>query len=209
MTSVHLVLVVLSIALLLFIVLDPFGNMVTLNTLLSTHTPAKRRRIMLRESLIALGILLLCVIGGGALLSALGLDSYTLGISGGIVLFMIALGMVFPARRVMESEGLDDPLVVPIAMPLIAGPGAISIVTVLAEKNPLLTVVGAVTHRRGGRRGHPDAVTDALHRPRPPRRAGARAPDGDPAGDAGGADGPGRPRCVSGRSLAGANDQDD
>jgi multiple antibiotic resistance protein len=140
---------VLSIALLLFIVLDPFGNMVTLNTLLSTHTPAKRRRIMLRESLIALGILLLCVVGGGALLSALGLDSYTLGISGGIVLFMIALGMVFPARRVMESEGLDDPLVVPIAMPLIAGPGAISIVTVLAEKNPLLTVVGAVTLAAG------------------------------------------------------------
>jgi multiple antibiotic resistance protein len=140
---------VLSIALLLFIVLDPFGNMVTLNTLLSTHTPAKRRRIMLRESLIALGILLLCVVGGGALLSALGLDSYTLGISGGIVLFMIALGMVFPARRVMESEGLDDPLVVPIAMPLIAGPGAISIVTVLAEKNPLPTVVGAVTLAAG------------------------------------------------------------
>ena len=83
------------------------------------------------------------------LLSALGLDSYTLGISGGIVLFLIALGMVFPARRVMESEGLDDPLVVPIAMPLIAGPGAISIVTVLAEKNPLLTVVGAVTIAAG------------------------------------------------------------
>jgi multiple antibiotic resistance protein len=140
---------VLSIALLLFIVLDPFGNMVTLNTLLSTHGPARRRRIMLRESLIALGILLACVIGGGTLLSALGLDSYTLGISGGIVLFMIALGMVFPARRVMESEGLDDPLVVPIAMPLIAGPGAISIVTVLAEKNPLLTVVGAVTIAAG------------------------------------------------------------
>jgi multiple antibiotic resistance protein len=136
---------VLSIALLLFIVLDPFGNMVTLNTLLGAHAPAKRRRIMLRESLIALAILLLCVLGGGALLRALGLEAYTLGISGGIVLFMIALGMVFPARRVMESESLDDPLVVPIAMPLIAGPGAISIVIVLGENNPLPTVLGAVT----------------------------------------------------------------
>ncbi len=135
----------LSIALLLFIVLDPFGNMVTLNTLLGAHLPAKRRRIMLRESLIALAILLLCVLGGGALLRLLGLDAYTLGISGGIVLFMIALGMVFPARRVMDDEGLEDPLVVPIAMPLIAGPGAISIVVVLAEKHPLPTVMGAVT----------------------------------------------------------------
>jgi multiple antibiotic resistance protein len=135
---------VLSIALLLFIVLDPFGNMVTLNTLLGAYAPAKRRRIMLRESVIALGILLVFVFAGGALLGALGLDAYTLGISGGIVLFMIALGMVFPAKRVMDDEGLEDPLVVPIAMPLIAGPGAISIVIVLAEKNPLPIVVGAV-----------------------------------------------------------------
>lgn len=126
----------LSIALLLFIVLDPFGNMVTLNTLLGSHAPGARRRIMLRESTIALGILLLCVFAGGTLLSALGLDAYTLGISGGIVLFMIALGMVFPAKRVMDDEGFEDPLVVPIAMPLIAGPGAISIVIVLAEKSP-------------------------------------------------------------------------
>jgi multiple antibiotic resistance protein len=135
----------LSIALLLFIVLDPFGNMVTLNTLLGAHAPARRRRIMLRESAIALAILLLCVFAGGSVLSVLGLQAYTLGISGGIVLFMIALGMVFPARRVMDDEGLEDPLVVPIAMPLIAGPGAISIVIVLAEKNPLPAVVGAVT----------------------------------------------------------------
>ena len=134
----------LSIALLLFIVLDPFGNMVTLNTLLGALPAARRRRIMFRESVIALGILLLFVFAGGALLRALGLDTYTLGISGGIVLFMIALGMVFPARRVVDEKALDDALVVPIAMPLIAGPGAISIVTVVAQQNPLPTVVGAV-----------------------------------------------------------------
>jgi multiple antibiotic resistance protein len=136
---------VLSIALLLFIVLDPFGNLVTLNTLLRGHEPDARRRIILRESAIALGILLLFVAAGGSLLRALGLDTYTLGISGGIVLFMIAIGMVFPTRRVLDDESLGDPLVVPIAMPLIAGPGAISIVIVLAEKNPLAHVAGAVT----------------------------------------------------------------
>lgn len=82
---------------------------------------------------------------GGGLLRALGLDAYTLGISGGIVLFMIAIGMVFPIRRVLDEDSVDDPLVVPIAMPLIAGPGAISIVIVLAENNPLPSVLGAVT----------------------------------------------------------------
>ena len=134
----------ISTALLLFIVLDPFGNLVTLNTLLRAATPARRRRIIIRESLIALAILQLFVFAGGAILHALGLQTYTLGISGGIVLFMIALGMVFPARRVLDERGLEDPLVVPIAMPLIAGPGAISVVILLAQTNPVLNVAGAV-----------------------------------------------------------------
>ena len=63
----------ISIALLLFIVLDPFGNLVTLNTLLRAATPARRRRIIIRESIIALGILQLFVFAGGAILHALGL----------------------------------------------------------------------------------------------------------------------------------------
>jgi multiple antibiotic resistance protein len=134
----------ISIALLLFIVLDPFGNLVTLNTLLRATPPERRRRIIVRESLIALGILQLFVFAGGSILRALGLAAYTLGISGGIVLFMIALGMVFPGRRVMDDEGMADPLVVPIAMPLIAGPGAISVVIVLAQTNPVSHVAAAV-----------------------------------------------------------------
>lgn len=134
----------ISIALLLFIVLDPFGNLVTLNTLLRTTAPARRRRIIVRESIIALGILQLSVFAGGVILHALGLQAYTLGISGGIVLFMIALGMIFPAHRVIDKEGLDDPLVVPIAMPLIAGPGAISAVILMAQNNPVTNVALAV-----------------------------------------------------------------
>ena len=134
----------LSIALLLFSVLDPFGNLVTLNTLLRTSQPARRRRIIIRESVIALGILQLSVFAGGIILRALGLQAYTLGISGGIVLFMIALGMIYPAHRVIDKEGLDDPLVVPIAMPLIAGPGAISAVILMAQNNPVTSVALAV-----------------------------------------------------------------
>ena len=134
----------ISIALLLFIVLDPFGNLVTLNTLLRTSEPARRRRIIIRESIIALGILQLSVFAGGGVLHALGLQNYTLGISGGIVLFMIALGMIFPTHRVLDKEGLDDPLVVPIAMPLIAGPGAISAVILMAQNNPVTNVALAV-----------------------------------------------------------------
>jgi multiple antibiotic resistance protein len=98
---------VISIALLLFIVLDPFGNLVTLNTLLRKSDPVRRRRIIAREA-------------------------------------TMALGMVFPARRVITDEGMEDPLVVPIAMPLIAGPGAISTVILMAQTNPVRDVAVAV-----------------------------------------------------------------
>jgi multiple antibiotic resistance protein len=135
---------VLSIVLLLFIVLDPFGNLVTLNTLLRNQEPAQRRRIMLRESVIALCILLLATTAGEPILKALGLKPFALGIAGGIVLFMISLGMLFPTRRVIEDDALEDPLIVPIAMPLIAGPSAISMVILLAEKHGPTTVAIAV-----------------------------------------------------------------
>ena len=134
----------ISIALLLFIVLDPFGNLVTLNTLLRAAPPARRRRIIMRESVIALAILMLFVFAGGRILHALGLQAYTLGISGGIVLFMISLGMVFPGRRVIDDQTMEAPLVVPIAMPLLAGPGAISTVILLAENNPVREVALSV-----------------------------------------------------------------
>ena len=57
---------------------------------------------------------------------------------------MIALGMVSPGRRVIDDQGMEDPLVVPIAMPLIAGPGAISTVILLAQNNPVRDVAVAV-----------------------------------------------------------------
>ncbi len=134
----------LQIILLLFIVLDPFGNMVTINSLLQEMEPGRRRMVMLRESGIALLILLAAVFAGEAIMGALGLKPYALGIAGGIVLFMIAMGMVFPARRPGEEQDSGDPFIVPIAMPFIAGPGTISLVLLLAEKHDRLTVAAAV-----------------------------------------------------------------
>ena len=134
----------LQIILLLFIVLDPFGNMVTINSLLQEMEPGRRRMVMLRESGFALLILLAAVFAGEAIMGALGLKPYALGIAGGIVLFMIAMGMVFPARRPGEEQDGGDPFMVPIAMPFIAGPSTISLVLLLAEKHDRLTVAAAV-----------------------------------------------------------------
>ncbi len=125
----------LQMILLLFIVLDPFGNLVTINALLHKQDASARRRIMLRESLIALAILLSAVFAGGPVMRALGLQPYSLGVAGGIVLFMIAMGMVFPAKKVVDEDDLGDPLIVPIAMPFIAGPSTISFILLLSQKH--------------------------------------------------------------------------
>ncbi|MFM8476421.1 MAG: MarC family protein [Planctomycetaceae bacterium] len=130
--------------LLLFIVLDPFGNLVLINSLLKDYSPARRRSIMLRESAIALGILQVAVFAGDAVMGALGLETSSLGIAGGIVLFMIAMGMIFPAKKLLDDEDVSDPVIVPIAIPLLAGPGTISLILLLAQKHNRLLVGLAV-----------------------------------------------------------------
>jgi len=130
--------------LLLFIVLDPFGNLVLINSLLKDHSPAKRRWIMLRESGIALGILQIAVFAGDTVMRALGLETSSLGIAGGMVLFMIAMGMIFPTKKLLDEDDLADPVIVPIAIPLLAGPGTISLILLLAQKHHRVLVGVAV-----------------------------------------------------------------
>jgi len=135
---------VISLALLLFLIMDPFGNLIVVNTILADIPSPKRRWVILRETGIATAILLAAVFIGAPLLGALGLEEHALRLAGGIVLFLIALGMLFPSRRVIDEESTDSPLIVPIAMPLIAGPSAISMVILFSEKHPLLEVSSAV-----------------------------------------------------------------
>ncbi len=128
-----------SAALLLFLIIDPFGNMVTFNSLLSGLAQRRQVIIVLRESLIAFAILMLFLFTGRWLLVFLGLRESTLSISGGIILFLIAIGMVFPRKSVMapepgESDG--EPLVVPLAIPMIAGPSCIAALLLMASKEP-------------------------------------------------------------------------
>ena len=128
-----------SAAILLFLIMDPFGNMVTFHSLLSGLKQRRQVVIILRESVIAFAILMFFLFTGQQLLAFLGLREATLSISGGILLFLIALGMVFPRKSVMSPEPETDdgePLVVPLAIPLIAGPSCIAALLVMATKEP-------------------------------------------------------------------------
>jgi multiple antibiotic resistance protein len=137
----------LPFAVTLFLVLDPFGNAAVFHGVLLKLPEARRRPILVRELSIALGILLAFLFLGKHVLGFLGLQPHTLSISGGIILFLIALGMVFPVRSVLGGEKDDEePFIVPLAVPLMAGPSSIALLLLTASKHPddLATVAAAV-----------------------------------------------------------------
>ena len=127
-----------STALTLFLVLDPFGNMVTFHTQLSRVPAERRTKVLVRELLIALVILMFFLFAGSAILSTLGIRPSTLSISGGILLFLIALGMVFPAKSILHDPASqnEEPFIVPLAVPMMVGPSAIALLLLLATKQP-------------------------------------------------------------------------
>lgn len=137
----------LSTVFLLLLLLDPLGNIPVLLSLLRAQAPARRRRIVLRESLIAGIVLVAFVFVGDWLLAALHLSEPALAISGGLILFLIALRMVFPAHANGgdDSDYEGDPLIVPLAIPMIAGPAALATVLLAARQaEAQAALVGAI-----------------------------------------------------------------
>ena len=131
----------LSSAFLLFLVLDPLALSIMMPSLLRMVPPERRSRVIIREMIFGLILLLLFLFAGNRILDFFGLETSTLSISGGIVLFLIALGMIFPGIAAMTSavpEGEEsrqtEPFIVPIAIPLFAGPSALAIVMLNGSK---------------------------------------------------------------------------
>jgi MarC family membrane protein len=127
----------LSAALILFLILDPLGNIpIFLGQL--KPLPSRRRRIVLaRELLIALGVLLVFLWGGRYVLDLMHLRQESVSIAGGIVLFLIGLKMIFPSGEGMFGEAPEgEPFIVPLAIPLVAGPSGMAAVMLLGSQEP-------------------------------------------------------------------------
>jgi multiple antibiotic resistance protein len=116
--------------------MDPLGNMPVFNAILSRFELKRRSLITARELFFALVILLAFLFAGTAILEFLGLTQPSLSIAGGVLLFIIALRMIFPpaTREVAEPE--DEPFFVPLAMPMVAGPSTIAILLLLSSSEP-------------------------------------------------------------------------
>ena len=152
--------------------MDPLGNVPVFLAALKNVPDNRRRRVVLRELLIALGVLTAFLLAGPLLLQALHISEPALRIAGGIVLFMIALRMVFtPGEEADVANHGEEPFIVPLAIPFVAGPSAMAAVLLLVSQDPdrklewmgalllawLVTAVvleaGNLLHRLLGRRG--------------------------------------------------------
>lgn len=128
---------VVSAAVLLFFILDPLGNIPVFLSLLKGLPPARQRRILVRELLIALAVLMLFLWGGQYALELMHLRQESVSIAGGIVLFLIGLRMIFPTPEgVMGEVPGGEPFIVPMAIPLIAGPSGMAAVMLLGSQEP-------------------------------------------------------------------------
>ncbi|HSI65768.1 MAG TPA: MarC family protein [Candidatus Saccharimonadia bacterium] len=126
----------LSAFVLLLLVLDPVGNVSTFMALLRGTEPARRRKIILRECAVAAVLLVLFLGVGETFLKVLGLSQSSLGIAGGIILFLIALRMVFESSaNVFGGMPEGEPFIVPLAVPMLVGPSALATVILLSTEH--------------------------------------------------------------------------
>ncbi len=124
-----------SAAILLFLILDPLGNIPIFLSYLEKSQ--KRYRILARELILALVILYIFLFFGKQFLEALHLKQEAVAISGAIILFIIALRMIFPVSKQYGDEEIEgDPLLVPLAIPLVAGPSILATLIMLVSQHP-------------------------------------------------------------------------
>ncbi len=139
----------LSAVLTLFLIMDPIGNVLVFAPYLKDVPEHRRTWVVARESLFALLVLLFFLFCGPFLMELLHISRESLHITGGVLLFVIALGMIFPGPAhfgVYSNEQIEgEPFFVPLAVPLIAGPSTMATIMILAsQKESIWLWLGAL-----------------------------------------------------------------
>lgn len=127
-----------SAAVMLFLIMDPLGNLPVFMSILKSIEPKRRRIILARELLISLFIMFVFLFSGQAVLDFLNVKQQAVSIAGGIILFLIAIRMIFPNKTTHEEDtNQPEPFVVPLAIPMIAGPSLLAALILIANQDPL------------------------------------------------------------------------
>ncbi|AEO08227.1 YhgN family NAAT transporter [Buchnera aphidicola] len=127
---------IISTTILLILIMDPLGNLPIFMTVLKNLKAKRRKIIVIREMIIALIIMLLFLFIGEKILIILNLKTETVSISGGIILFLISIKMIFPSEDNKHSNlsSHEEPFLVPLAIPLIAGPSLLATLMLLSHQ---------------------------------------------------------------------------
>ena len=127
-----------SAAILMFLVIDPLGNIPLFSSILKEYDLKRRRRIIIRESIFSFFILLAFMLGGKSFLRGMHLTEWSMQIGGAIVLFLIAIRMIFPSEQgimgIVSTE--HEPFIVPLSIPGMAGPSSMATVMLLSAEAP-------------------------------------------------------------------------
>jgi len=129
----------LSTALIMLFIMDPLGNIPIFLSALKGVKPERRKAVLIRELLISLIVILLFFFIGKYLISLLHLTQESISISGGLILLIIALKMIFPQKHDESEQYEDEPFIVPLAVPLVAGPSAFAVI-ILLPQTPIKTM---------------------------------------------------------------------
>jgi len=126
-----------STVVILLVVTDPIGNIPLFISLMQRVPSARRWRVILRECVIAYGVLVAFAFFGDSILKLLSISYRSLNLAGGVILFLIAIRMVFRTSDALFGDASEEePFIVPLAIPGIAGPGAIATVVLLTSRAP-------------------------------------------------------------------------
>lgn len=126
----------LSFVFTLIMVMDPLGNIPLFISSLKQVPDNRKTRVVMRELFIALVIMLLFLFFGKHFVKALSLDLTSMAVGGGIILFIIGVQMIFPTKHMLGTDETDgEPFIVPMAVPLVAGPSVLTTVMLLSMQN--------------------------------------------------------------------------
>ena len=123
----------LSTALIMLFIMDPLGNIPVFLSVLKNVKPERRRTVLIRELIVSLIVLLAFFFIGKYIMSLMHLTGESISISGGLILLIIALKMIFPQKHEESEDTEEEPFIVPLAIPLVAGPSAFAVILLLPQ----------------------------------------------------------------------------
>jgi multiple antibiotic resistance protein len=127
----------ISAALLLFLVMDPLGNVPFFLNALAKIDRSRQRLVIIRELLIALAVMVFFLFAGRFLLILMHISEPALTLAGGVILLLIALRMIFPSpEKPLQEDVEGEPFIVPLAIPYVAGPSALATAMLLMSREP-------------------------------------------------------------------------